>query len=143
MSTPLPTASVEPLPKADDSGTPYADYVRKIEFLDSHPVAPDEPPVHVLGRQILLDGVGTTAAIGKEGVTVDLGEGGTVVTMHVWHEDVQIGTAERPSGEGHVPFLIGGRHVLTPVGEGWAWEPVDEGGEWIVCSIYVAEVHVR
>lgn len=141
MSTsPLPVVEREPLPKFDRDGIPWTEYVRTIEFIDRNPQAPDEAPVHVLGY-VAFDGVATTARVARTGITVDLGDGGTVVTMQVWHEDVQIGNVD---GEPFVPRMIGGHRVVTPVGDGWEWVPVDEDTpEWIVCSIYVAEVHVR
>lgn len=139
-ASPLPTVKPEPLPKFDRDGVPWSEYVRCVEFIDRNPQAADEAPIHVLGY-VEFDGVATTARVAKTGVTVDLGDGGTVVTMQVWHEDVQIG---EHGEEGFTPWLIGGRRVATPVGEGWDWVPVDDDTpEWIVCAFYVAEVHVR
>lgn len=143
MTNPLPTPKPEPVVKEGRDRVPYAEYVRVVEFPDRNPPGPDDAPVHVLCAPVLFDGVMAPAAIAKEGITVDVGDGGTIVTLHVLAEDVQVGSTD-PEEE-FVPHLIGGRHVLTPVGEGWDWVPVDpdrpEG--YIACSIYVAEVHVR
>lgn len=128
-------------PAADRDGTVWDRYVRRVEFLDADPVRPDEPPVHVV-RRVLFDGVLAPASIRKDGMTVDLsGDGGTVVTLHAHRDDVQIGNEEP-----YRPWLIGGRHVLTPLGKGWEWVPVDRDdpeNPYVVCSFYVAEAIVR
>lgn len=142
MTSPLPRTKPEPptddVPTTASDGTPWSHYVRRVDLLDRDPQGPEQPPVHVLSKPVLFDGVIAPAGIAKEGIVIDVGLGGTVVTMHVRHEDVQIGS------EG-TPWTIGGRRVITPVGHGWDWVPVDpddpEG--WIVCSIYVAEVVIR
>lgn len=143
MTNPLQVSKPTPVPHEGRDGTPWSEYVRKIEFIDRNPQAPDEAPIHVLSAPVLFDGVMAPATVAKDNITIDVSHEGTIVTMHVWHEDVQIGTTA--TEEPYVPHLIGGRHVLTPVGEGWGWVPVDpedpEG--FIACSLYVAEVHVR
>lgn len=143
MTSPLPRSKPQPIPHEGRDGVPYANYVRKIEFVDRNPSGPEDAPVHVMSAPVLFDGVMAPATIAKDGITIDVGDGATVVTLHVWHEDVQIGSTS--TDEPYVPHLIGGRHVLTPVGEGWDWVPVDPDDDegFIACSIYVAEVHVR
>lgn len=143
MRNPLSRTKPPPPVHEGRDGVPFADYVRKVEFIDRNPTKPDEAPVHVLTAPVLFDGVMAPATIAKDGITVDIGDGATIVTLHVWYEDVQIGSTA--DDEPYVPHLIGGRRVLTPVGEGWDWVPVDERDpeDFIVCSIYVAEVHVR
>lgn len=129
--------------KAAVDGTPWSEYVRRIDLPDREPPESDEAPVHVLTAPILFDGVLAPARIAKDSVTIDLGSGGTIVTMHVLAEDVQIGTDAGVIP--YVPHLIGGRRVLSPVGEGWDWVPVDpeEPDGLIACSIFVAKVIVR
>lgn len=143
MSNPLPVHRVESQPTEDRNGTPYRDYVRKVEITDRNPQGPEQAPCHIFCGPVLFDGVMAPAQIAKDSVTIDLGDGGTVVTMHVLAEDVQVGGLDDDGV--YTPHLIGGRHVMTPVGEGWSWVPVDpedpEG--FIACSFYVAEVHVR
>lgn len=145
MTSPFPRSKPQPIQREGRDGVPFADYVRKVEFIDRNPVDIDEAPVHVATAPILFDGVMAPATVAKDGITVDIGhgDGATIVTMHVWYEDVQIGSAA--GEEPFIPHLIGGRHVLTPVGEGWDWVPVDprDPEDFIVCSFYVAEVHVR
>jgi len=138
--SPLPAKQPEDRVTEDDYGTPWSEYVRKIEFVDAEPPGPKDAPVHVM-RRVLFDGVISPAIIDPDGMTVDVGShDATVVTMHVHKDDVQIGHME--DGK-YVPHLIGGRRVCTPVGEGWAWVPVEKDSDWIVCSFYVAEVHAR
>lgn len=135
----------QPMPRSDDFGIPWIEYVRKIEFVDAQPPGPSDPPCHSM-RDVLLDGALAPFHVDLDNVTVDLGmRAGTVVTMHVSTEHVQMPEWDE-DGVYVVPHLLAGRHVLTPVGEGWAWEPQDPDdpdNPYTVVSFYAAEVHAR
>lgn len=139
----LPTLAREE-PAFDREGVPWSEYVHKVEFVDANPPATEEAPVHVVKR-VLFDGVMAPCMIHKDGITVDLSShDGTVVTLNVHRDDVQVGSIEDDGT--YTPWLIGGRRVLTPTGEGWEWTPVDPDDPddpFICCSFFVAEVHVR
>jgi hypothetical protein len=131
------------LPRTDKNGHPWTEYVRVVEFVDGTPVAPDAPPCHGTSH-VLFNGAVAPCRLRTDSVTVDLGKReGTVVTLLAHRDDVQIGHNE---GDTYVPHLLGGMHVLTPVEEGWKWEPEDPedtSNPWTVVSFYVAEVHAR
>jgi len=124
---------------------PWSEYVRRIDFVDRQPPGPEDAPIHVLTSPVLFDGAIAPCRIAKEGITVDLsGRGGTIVTLWVHRDDVQVGGVEEDGT--YTPHLLGDRRVCTPVGDGWEWAPVnpeDPDDEWMVVSLYVAEVHVR
>lgn len=140
MPNPLPRPEPTAPTYYDRYGEPWSEYVRKIEFIDRDPSTPDAAPVHVLSAPVLFDGVMAPCQISKEGITIDLGgPGPTIVTLWVHEDDVQIGNET-------TPHLLGGRHVCTPIGEGWDWVPVDpedDDNPWMAVALYVAEVHVR
>ena len=144
MAINLPRRAKPTVPDYDREGVPWSEYVRTIEFVDATPPSPEEAPVHGT-THVLLDGVATAARIDRDNITVDLGiTEPTVVTLPVHRDDVQIGGIDEDGA--YTPWLIGGRRVCTPVGEGWAWIPTDPDDpqcEWIECSIFVAEVHIR
>lgn len=137
--------SVAEIPPKDRWGVGWSEYVRKVEFLDAALPKDDEPPVSVV-RRVLFDGAPAPARIIPDAVTIDLsGYAGTVVTLHVDADDVQIGCIADDDSSS-TPWLIGGRRVLVPVEPGWDWQPLDPSDpkcQIIVCSFYVAEVHVH
>ena len=145
MTSPLPRRQPPAVAHFDREGTSWSEYVRRIDFVDRDPAGPDSPPIHVLTSPVLFDGVIASCQIAKEGITVDLsGHDGTVVSLWVHKDDVQIGGTDDDGN--YTPFLLGDRRVCTPTGEGWEWVPVDpddDDNPWIAVAIFVAEVHVR
>lgn len=136
---------MRPVSTTDRNGVPWSHYVRVVEFVDPDPVPLHLPPIHV-ARRVLFDGhIAPCTIRDSDAAVVDLSaRGGTVLTLHVHQDDVQVGVTY-PDGS-YVPHMLGDRYVCTPAERGWDWQPVDPDNPddpWWVVTLYVAEVHAR
>lgn len=121
----------------DAAGTPFADYLQVVEFRDDTTV---DIPVHASTRGVWFDGEpgpGFCHDVSVEGG----GKETTVITMRIPASDVVEG---RPHDhpDGFAPYLICGRHVMTPANPGWRWERNDEE-DWAIVSFFARQILFR